>query len=121
MMEQQHAQHAQYAPQGGLQPMPQPMMIGMDPNTGTGGFALPAALLQQYPALQNIDWSQIPSVADDQGDLSDVGGMGQPSFDGSSGGEYYDEDISDGYVSGTGMDFANPQQIQGQQHMYMGS
>jgi hypothetical protein len=120
-MEQQHAQHAQYAPQGGLQPMPQPMMIGMDPNTGTGGFALPAALLQQYPALQNIDWSQIPSVADDQGDLSDVGGMGQPSFDGSSGGEYYDEDISDGYVSGTGMDFANPQQIQGQQHMYMGS
>ncbi|ETI21920.1 hypothetical protein G647_05990 [Cladophialophora carrionii CBS 160.54] len=120
-MEQQQAQHAQYTQQGGLQPMPQPMMIGMDPSTGTGGFALPAALLQQYPALQNIDWSQISSVADDPGDLSDVGGMGRPSFDGSSGGEFYDEDISDGYVSGTGMDFANPQQVPGQQHMYMGS
>lgn len=113
-MEQQQQQQAQFA-QGGLQPVPQPMMIGMDPSTGTGGFALPAALLQQYPALQNIDWSQI-STGDDQGDLSDVGGMGRASFDGSSGGDYFDEDVSDGYVSGTGMGFSNP----GHQ-MYMGS
>ncbi|KAK5557629.1 DNA-binding transcription factor [Exophiala xenobiotica] len=106
MMEQQQHQQVQYA-QNSLQPLPQPMMIGMDPSTGTGGFALPAALLQQYPALQNIDWSQISGV-DDQGDLSDVGGMGRASFDGSSGGEYYDEEISDGYVSGSGLDFSNP-------------
>lgn len=112
MMEQQQQQQAQFAQN--LQAVPQPMMIGMDPTTGTGGFALPAALLQQYPALQNIDWSQISTV-DDQGDLSDVGGMGRASFDGSSGGEYYDEDISDGYVSGNGLDFSNP----GPQ-MYMG-
>ena len=116
-MEQHQQQQAQYSQQGGLQPVHQPMMIGMDPTTGTGGFALPAALLQQYPALQNIDWSQISTVGDDPGDLSDVGGMGRSSFDASSGGEYYDEDISDGYVSGTGMDYANPQA----QHMYMGS
>ncbi|OAL37190.1 hypothetical protein AYO20_03366 [Fonsecaea nubica] len=116
MMEQQQQQQAHFAHQGGLQPLPQPMMIGMDPTTGAGGFALPAALLQQYPALQNIDWSQISTV-DDQGDLSDVGGMGRAGFDASSGGEYYDEDISDGYVSGTGMDFSNP----GAQQMYMGS
>ncbi|KAL2421788.1 C2H2 finger domain transcription factor crzA [Exophiala dermatitidis] len=115
MMEQQQQQaQAQFA-QGTLQPVSQPLMIGMDPTTGTGGFALPAALLQQYPALQNIDWSQI-STGDDQGDLSDVGGMGRASFDGSSGGDYYDEDISDGYVSGTGMDFSNPTH-----QMYLGS
>ncbi|KIV78736.1 hypothetical protein, variant [Exophiala sideris] len=113
MMEQQQQQQAQFA-QTGLQPVPQPMMIGMDP-TGAGGFALPAALLQQYPALQNIDWSQMPT-SDDPGDLSDVGGMGRASFDGSSGGDYYDEDISDGYVSGSGLDFSNP----GPQ-MYMGN
>ncbi|EXJ77712.1 hypothetical protein A1O3_09941 [Capronia epimyces CBS 606.96] len=112
--QQQQQQQAQFS-QSTLQPVPPPMMIGMDPNTGTGGFALPAALLQQYPALQNIDWSRI-STAEDQGDLSDVGGMGTASFDGSSGGDDYYEDISDGYVSGSGMDFPNP----GHQ-MYMGS
>ncbi|KIX05065.1 uncharacterized protein Z518_05937 [Rhinocladiella mackenziei CBS 650.93] len=114
MEQQQHNQHqhhqhqqSQFA-QGGLQPVPQPMMIGMDPSSGAGGFALPAALLQQYPALQNIDWSQISQV-DDQGDYSDVGGMSRASFDGSSGGDYYDEEgISDGYASGTGVDFSNP-------------
>ncbi|KPI36592.1 Transcriptional regulator CRZ1 [Cyphellophora attinorum] len=75
------------------------------PVSGSGGFALPAALLQQYPALQNIDWSQVAggSGLDDDGDLSDVGGMGhRASFDasGGSGGEFYDEDLSEGYVSG---------------------
>lgn len=86
----------------GLQPVPQPMMVGMDPNTGTGGFALPAALLAQYPALQNIDWSQVGAAGADDGDLSDVGGMGRASFDGSSGGDYFDDgDVSEGYVSGS--------------------
>ena len=107
MMEQQ--QQMSY----NLQPAPQPLMIGMDPATGAGGFALPAALLAQYPALQNIDWSQMQSGQDDE--LSDVG-MGRHSFDGSSGGEYYDDEVSEGYVSGSGMNY--PQQ--GQQQMYMG-
>jgi transcription factor CRZ1 len=106
MIEQQ--QQMQY----NLQPAPQPLMIDMDPTTGAGGFALPAALLAQYPALQNIDWSQMQGGQDD-GELSD---MGRPSFDGSSGGEYYDDELSEGYVSGSGMSF--PQQ--GQQQMYMG-
>ncbi len=108
MMEQQ--QQMSYS----LQPAPQPLMIGMDPTTGAGGFALPAALLAQYPALQNIDWSQMQSGQDDE--LSDVG-IGRHSFDGSSGGEYYDDDVSEGYVSGSGMSY--PQQ--GQQQMYMGN
>lgn len=108
MMEQQ--QQMSY----NLQPAPQPLMIGMDPTTGAGGFALPAALLAQYPALQNIDWSQMQSGQDDE--LSDVG-MGRQSFDASSGGEYYDDEVSEGYVSGSGMNY--PQQ--GQQQMYMGN
>jgi transcription factor CRZ1 len=95
MMEQQQAMTYN------LQPVPQPLMVGMDPTTGTGGFALPAALLAQYPALQNIDWSQV-STAPDDGELSDVG-MGRNSFDASSGGEYYDDDVSEGYASGSGM------------------
>lgn len=109
MIEQQ--QQMQY----NLQPAPQPLMIGLDPTTGQGGFTLPAALLAQYPALQNLDWSQMQSGQDD-GELSDVG-MGRPSFDGSSGGEYYDDELSEGYVSGSGMNFPP----QGQQQMYMGN
>lgn len=91
--------------------MTQPLMVGMDPHTGAGGFSLPAALLAQYPALQNIDWSQVPSN-DDPGDLSDVGGMGPTGFDGSSGGEYYDDDLNDDYASSTGLDYSNPQHPQ---------
>lgn len=80
-------------------------MIGMD-GSGGGGFALPAALLAQYPALSNIDWSAIPQ-GDDTGDLSDVG-MGRHSYDASSGGDYgYDEsDINESYVGNNGMTYA---------------
>ena len=113
MMEQQ--QQMSY----NLQPVPQPMMVGMDPSTGTGGFALPAALLAQYPALQHIDWSQVPSTQDD-GDLSDVG-IGRANFDASSGGEYYDDDVSEGYVSGSGMPQYNNQGQAQQQSMFMPS
>jgi transcription factor CRZ1 len=109
MLEQQQAQQqmgGNYTPGMGmgLQPVPQPLMVGMDPSTGSGGFTLPAALLAQYPALQNIDWSQMGTGQGDDGDLSDVGvgGMGRSSFDASSGGEYFDDDVSEGYVSGTG-------------------
>ena len=91
MMEQHQAQFGT----GGLQPVQQPMMIGMDA-TGTGGFALPAALLAQYPALSNLDWSSIPQ-GEDPGELSDVG-MDRSSFEASSGGEYYEDD--DGSYAG---------------------
>ncbi|KAL8812941.1 MAG: hypothetical protein Q9200_000638 [Gallowayella weberi] len=86
-------------PNGGLHPMPQPMM--------NGGFTLPAALLAQYPALQGLQWDQLAgSGAGDE----DVGGRG--SYDASSGPEsgFYDDDGADGgYVSGPGSGFATGQ------------
>jgi transcription factor CRZ1 len=102
MIEQQQ-QQAQFAA-GSLQPVQQPMTMGMDP-TGAGGFALPAALLAQYPALSNIDWSALPQ-GDDTGDLSDVG-MGSNSFDAGNGGDFgYDESgLNDGYVNHNGMNY----------------
>jgi transcription factor CRZ1 len=101
MLEQQQAHFAA----GSLQPVQQPMMMSMDASGG-GGFALPAALLAQYPALSNIDWAAMPQ-GDDTGDLSDVG-MGRSSFDASSGGDYgYDEsDINEGYVGNNGITYA---------------
>ncbi|KKY17782.1 putative c2h2 type zinc finger domain protein [Phaeomoniella chlamydospora] len=75
--------------QPGLQPVQQPMMI---PTSTTGSqFMLPAALLAQYPALSNIDWSTV-QAGDDPGDLSDMGGGGRSSFDASSGGEFWGEE-----------------------------
>lgn len=51
-----------------------------------GGF-LPAALLQQYPALAGLDWNSIPQGPPPEEDYS-----GRSSFDAaSSGGEYYDD------------------------------
>ncbi len=89
---------------GSLQPVQQPMMMSMDA-PGGGGFALPAALLAQYPALNNIDWSVIPQ-GDDTGDLSDVG-MARNSFDASSGADfgYDDSDISESYVANNGLSY----------------
>ncbi|PLN84182.1 hypothetical protein BDW42DRAFT_163137 [Aspergillus taichungensis] len=81
----QHSQHPQH-----LQPIPAPLTVpGMD-GTGTGHFVLPAALLAQYPALQTLQWDQIPASADDPSDMG-----GRSSFDASSGGEYgFDDDES---------------------------
>ena len=71
---------------GGLAPQP--------PMNGGGGFTLPAALLAQYPALQGLQWDQMPAGTD-EGDIS-----GCSSFDASSGGDYYDEDEEGGgYMS----------------------
>ena len=99
---QEQSDQLQYGGGAGLQPLAQPLMIGMDPVTGTGGFSLPAALLAQYPALQNLDWSQMATQStsgmDDEGELSDMGVGGSNGFDASSGGEYYDDD--QGYGSG---------------------
>lgn len=86
MLDQQHQ------PQQSLQPVPQPLVMqglpGMD-GQPTSNFVLPAALLAQYPALQTLQWDQIPA-ADDP---SDIGG--RSSFDASSGGEFgFDEEDS---------------------------
>ena len=89
MEEQQQAQVAAgyVAPQP---MMPQPGSIDM-----MGNF-LPAALLAQYPALAGIDWSTVPQgPPPDEGDYS-----GRSSFEASSGGEYYGEDISENEMGG---------------------
>ena len=65
---------------------PQPMMP--QPVDMMGNF-LPAALLQQYPALAGLDWNSIPQGPPPEEDYS-----GRSSFDASSGGEYY-EDLSE--------------------------
>lgn len=76
--------------QGGASPM-------HDPNAGVngGGFTLPAALLAQYPALQGLQWDNMPGE-----DLEEI--SGRSSFDAGSGAESYFED-EDGYVSGPGV------------------
>lgn len=64
----------------------------------SGSLVLPAALLAQYPALQTLQWDQIPAAGDD---ASDVGG--RSSFDASSGGELGFEDDESGMSSVSGM------------------
>jgi hypothetical protein len=75
-------------------------MPGMD-GQSSGNFVLPAALLAQYPALQNLQWDQIPAAGDESGDIG-----GRSSFDASSGGEFgFDEDdsgMSGGYGNNQG-------------------
>ena len=74
--------------------------MGMVPPTlnVNGGFALPAALLAQYPALQNFQMSGPPGE-EDLGHRS--------SFDASSQGEYYDDETEgSGYLSGPGTAYA---------------
>lgn len=96
MMEQ--ANHDMFS-NGGV--MPEPPDLALDSSTFT--MALPAALLQQYPALADIQWNAIPGP----GQEDDYGGeaSGRSSYDASSGGEldYSFEDEGDGgYVSGPG-------------------
>ena len=76
------------------------MANGMAPQGPMNGmhmqqpFAFPAVLLQQFPALQGLQWDQLQGGADEE-ELS-----GRSSFDASSGGDYYDdEDGGSGYVS----------------------
>ena len=78
---------------GGVMPQP-PMNGNMQTNY------LPAALIAQYPALQQIQWDQLGSGAD-EGEIS-----GRSSFDASSGGDYFDEAEEAGYVSGPGTAYA---------------
>lgn len=72
----------------------------MDPN---GGFALPASLLAQYPALAQVNW-QAPEMGNVEDDIS-----GRSSFDASD----YDEGDDTGYVSGPGTGFGEGGMQQG--------
>ncbi|KAB8072019.1 hypothetical protein BDV29DRAFT_8846 [Aspergillus leporis] len=100
LVDQQQQQHA-----GHLQPVPPPLMVpGMD-GQHANSFVLPAALLVQYPALQNLQWDQITAAADDP---SDIGG--RSSFDASSGGEFGFEDDESNISSVSGMSgYGSPQ------------
>ncbi|KAJ5585200.1 uncharacterized protein N7459_005000 [Penicillium hispanicum] len=109
-------QQQQHQPSAHLQPVPQPLVMpgvpGMD-GQSSGNFVLPAALLAQYPALQTLQWDQIPATGDDP---SDIGG--RSSFDASSGGEFgFDEDegMSGGYGNNQGAIYGmnNPGQMLG--------
>ncbi|OTB05984.1 hypothetical protein M426DRAFT_21409 [Hypoxylon sp. CI-4A] len=96
MMERQRIWQEQRM-QSMAQNMAQPQM--MDPNVypgmETGGYALPAALLAQYPALAQMNWGQT-----DMGTVEDEL-SGRSSFDASD----YDDGDDTGYVSGPGTGF----------------
>lgn len=57
----------------------QASMVNMDPADGRPRFQLPAALLAQYPALQNIDWSQVPDPVEDDDAEHALNGAGTSS------------------------------------------
>jgi hypothetical protein len=92
--------------------MQQPQPVAVDANgfplDASGQYALPAALLAQYPALATLNWPDLQ-----QGDVGlDDDPSGRSSFD-ASGSEYYDEGDDGGYLSsGPG-----PQQGYGQGQM----
>ncbi|KAK6954062.1 hypothetical protein Daesc_004024 [Daldinia eschscholtzii] len=66
------------------------------PGMETGGYALPAALLAQYPALAQMNWGQTGDMGNVEDELS-----GRSSFDASD----YDDGDDTGYVSGPGTGF----------------
>ena len=87
---------------------PQPMMA--QPQMDMMSNFLPAALIQQYPALAGIDWNSVPQGPPPEEDYS-----GRSSFEASSGGEYYD-DMSENEM-GTYQDPVVQQQMGMQQQM----
>lgn len=94
-MQQAHAQGMVMQAPGMMMPP------GMDPNTGgypmdaSGNYALPQALLAQYPALAQMNWGAGEMGGVDE-DMS-----GRSSFDASD----YDDGDDGGYVSGPGTGF----------------
>jgi hypothetical protein len=106
---------------------PQPMMA--QPHVDMMNNFLPAALLQQYPALAGLDWNSLP-----QGPPPDEEAYsGRSSFDASSGGELH-EDLSENEIGtypqsntnmggmaggmGMGQNFGMQQQQQQQQQNF---
>lgn len=85
-----------------MQSSPMMMPPGMDPNAGgypmdaNGNYAFPQALLAQYPALAQMNWSNDVGGSGMDDDLS-----GRSSFDASD----YDDGEDGGYVSGPATGF----------------
>ena len=101
MLERQRLWQEQRMQQNMAQNMVPPSMT-MDPNTGypidaSGNYALPAALLAQYPALAQVNWA-----ANDMSGGMDDELSGRSSFDASD----YEEGEDGGYVSGQSTGFA---------------
>lgn len=96
---------------GHLQPISQPLMVPEMNGQSTGNFVLPAALLAQYPALQNLQWDQLSASTDDPSEF------GHSGYDASSGGELgFDDDdpsVGGGYTSGQGAMY-----LDNQSHMF---
>lgn len=89
------AQQQQHMAMGGLMAPP-----GMDPGfPAPTGYMLPQALLAQYPALANMDWSAANMQGDGSGIEDDI--SGRSSFEASD----YDQEDDAGYVSGPGTGF----------------
>lgn len=91
-----------------------PGMMGGMPQPGFGfpgqgmpgqQFALPAALLQQFPDLQGLNWDTLPQGAPDE--MDDV--SGRSGYDGSSGGELYDDEDDYNQNSRQAMGWASDQ------------
>ena len=97
---------------------PQPMMGA--PQMDMGNSFLPAVLLQQYPALANIDWNAIPATGGTGGIEEEY--SGRSSFDASSGGELY-EDLSENEMGNfnAGMNNINSMNPMGVSHQPMGA
>jgi hypothetical protein len=96
-------QQAQQAMAQGLGLQPGMMMPPIDPSTGypmdaSGNYMLPQALLAQYPALAQMNWSAT-DMGGGSGIEDELSGAG--SFDASD----YDDGNDDGYVSGPGTGF----------------
>lgn len=97
MIERQRIWQEQHMQMAAAQNMAQQQVMmdpGVYPSMDPNAFGLPTALLQQYPALAQMNWSQADMGVDDE--IS-----GRSSFDASD----YDDGEEGGYVSGPGTGF----------------
>ncbi|KAI0966778.1 hypothetical protein F4678DRAFT_266140 [Xylaria arbuscula] len=98
MLERQRVWQEQHMQMAAAQNMAQQQVMmdpGVYPGMDTSAYGLPAALLAQYPALAQMNWSQ-----NDMGNVDDEI-SGRSSFDASD----YDDGEETGYVSGPGTGF----------------
>lgn len=99
MMERQRAWNEQQMQQNMAQNMAGPGAMGLDPNAPFGldnNLGLPAALLAQYPALAQMNWSAPEMTGGMDDDMS-----GRSSFEASD----FDDADESGYMSGPGTGF----------------
>ena len=75
------------------------MPLGSNLDSVHGGMVFPSALLEQYPALANMEWGSLPPDADELGDGGDA--SNRSSFDAASGGEWDDGSVSGGSALGS--------------------